>query len=226
MSSNHLYEWMAERREVLGTAQAMLQEGLVTGTAGNVSRRLGLQGGKILLAITPTQRPYPTLRPEDIPVIDEEGEPVVGELPPSSESLLHIAIYRARPDVHAIVHTHSPYASVCAATGLEIPPILDELVVSIGGPVKVASYGFPGSQELADRVVQALGDRCGVLLRHHGAVGVGRTAEQALQVCLLIERAAQVFILAKLLGNAPLLAQEVVEAERAIYLMRQRPGEP
>lgn len=219
-------EWMGERTEVLQTAQAMLQAGLVTGAAGNVSMRVGQRQGKILLAITPTQRPYHTLHPEDIVVIDEEGEPVAGDLPPSSESPLHIAIYRARPDVHGVIHTHSLYASVCATAGIDIPPILDEMVLFIGGPVRVASYGFPGSQDLANRAVDALGDRCGVLLRHHGAVGVGRTLEQALQVCLLVERAAQVFILAKLLGNAPPLAPEAVETERAIYLMRQRPGQP
>lgn len=218
-------EWLQERTEVLQTAQAMFHAGLVTGTAGNVSKRVGQRQGKILLAITPTQRPYPTMRPEDIVVIDEEGEPVAGEWPPSSESLLHIAIYRARPDVHAIVHTHSLYATVCAAAGLDIPPILDEMVVYIGGPVCIAPYGFPGSRDLADRAVAALGDRCGVLLRHHGAVGVGRTLEQALQVCMLLERVAQVFILAKLLGDVSPLAPEAVEAERAIYLMRQRPGQ-
>ncbi|MDW8120138.1 MAG: class II aldolase/adducin family protein [Chloroflexota bacterium] len=219
-------DWMQERQEVLHTAQALLQTGLVTGTAGNVSRRLGQYNGKIVLAITPTQRPYFSMRPEDIVVIDEEGEPVAGERAPSSESLLHLAIYRARPDAYAIVHTHSPFASVCAAAGLEIPPILDELVVSVGGTVGVAAYGFPGSQDLAERAVHALGDRCAVLLRHHGVVGIGRTLEQALQVCLLVERAAQVFLLAKMVGNAPLLPAAVVEAERAIYLMRQRPGEP
>ncbi|GBD10402.1 L-fuculose phosphate aldolase [bacterium HR23] len=218
-------EWLEERQAVLRTAQSMFQAGLVLGTAGNVSVRVNQREGRTLLAITPTQRPYLTLRPEDIPVIDEEGEAILGDLPPSSESLLHIAIYRARPDVHAIVHTHSPYASACAVAGLAIPPILDELVVYAGGTVEVAPYGFPGSQDLADKAVYALGDRCAVLLRHHGVVGVGRSLEQALQVCLLVERAAQVFILARLLGNAPCLPPEAVEAERAIYIMRQRPGQ-
>jgi L-fuculose-phosphate aldolase len=219
-------EWIRERQEVIHTAQALVGAGLVVGTAGNVSRRLGHRNGRLLVAITPTQRPYPSLCPEDIVVIDEEGEVVEGDLPPSTESPLHLALYRARPDVCGVVHTHSPYASACAAAGVEIPPILDEVVFSVGGAVPVAPYGFPGTPDLAAKAVQAIGDRAAVLLRHHGVVGVGRTLEEALHVCLLVERAAQVFILAKGLGPLPSLPPEAMEAARAVYLLRQQPGRP
>ena len=129
--------------------------GLVTGTSGNVSMRLG--SGDELLAATPSSVPYGDLTEDSIVVTDFDVEPVEGELPPSSETLLHVAVYRARPDVGAVIHTHSVYTSVAAVAGLEIPPIIDEMVIAVGGPVKVSAYAFPGSEELADSVCEALG---------------------------------------------------------------------
>lgn len=213
-------QWLEERQAVRRVAQEMARKGLVVGTSGNVSVRI--PGGKRgLLAITPSGHPYETLQATDIPVIDFEGEPVEGEAVPSTETLTHVAIYRCRPDVHAVIHTHSVYASVAAVAGLEIPPIVDEMVVRVGGAVKVAEYGFPSSQELADRVVEALGKRNAVLLRNHGLVGVERTLDKALAVCELVERVAQVFLIARLLGRDRPLPQEAMEAELALFRMQQ-----
>ncbi|MBI4337812.1 MAG: class II aldolase/adducin family protein [Chloroflexi bacterium] len=214
--------WEAERRAVLETAQAMAGQGLVTGASGNVSLRLPSHEGRELLAVTPSQRPYHLLGTQDILVIDFEGEPVEGDLVPSTESLLHIGVYRHRSDVRAVVHTHSIYASVCAVTGLELPPVLDELMVVVGGPVQVAEYGFPGTAELAQRAVAALGERKAVFLRHHGMVGVGKSLQEALDICALVERAAQVFVLASLLDRAHSLPAAVVEMEQELYRMRRR----
>ena len=200
--------------------------GLVTGASGNVSVRLTpSDDSSELMAITPSGRPSASLTGDDVVVTDLDVETVEGELVPSSEALLHVAIYRARPDVRAVIHTHSVFCSVAAVAGLEIPPMIDEVMVEVGGTVRVSEYAFPGTQELADSVSAALGERNAALIRNHGAVGVGRDLRQALDVCSLIERAAQIFIYASLLGKVNALPPDVVEAELAIFRMRsQSPG--
>ena len=211
---------------VASTAREMAAGGLVTGSSGNVSLRLA--GG--LFAVTPSGVPYTRLRDEDIIIIDGEAEPVEPEdgawsqtdlLAPSSETLLHLAIFAARPDVGAVVHTHAVYSSVAAVAGLDVPPIIDEMMLSIGGAVKVSEYRFPGTQDLADSVVAALGERNAALIRNHGAVGVGRDLASALDVCFLVERMAHIFVFASLLGGANPLPAEAVETELALYRMRR-----
>ena len=214
--------WKAEKQAVAAAAREMAELGLVTGSSGNVSTRLpALEESTELLAITPSGKPHANLEIDDIVVADFDIEPVEGDLVPSSESLLHAAIYRARPDVNAVMHTHSVFCSVAAVAGLEIPPIIDEMVIAIGGPIKVSEYAFPATQELADSVCAALGERNAALIRHHGAVGVGGDLREALDVCALAERAAQVFVYASLLGKVDTLPPDIVEAELAIFRMRR-----
>ena len=208
----------AERAEVLDAVQRIVASGLVAGSSGNVSRRIpGADGG--LIAITASSVPYHRFTLEDVLVVDFDIEPVVGEGIPSSESLTHVAVYRARPDVGAVIHTHPPHASAFAAAGQPIPPILDEQVVILGGPVEVAAYGSSASEELADNCAGALGDRASVLLRNHGAVAVGRNLDEAVATAELTERIARVYLLAAALGGAHELAPAIVARERAMYRM-------
>jgi L-ribulose-5-phosphate 4-epimerase len=158
--------------------------------------RLPFEGGEQRYLITPAGITYDQLGRDGLVVVDGELEPVgdeTGELVPSTESLLHLAIYRERPDVNAVVHTHSLYASVAAVTSTHIPPVVDEMVVYIGGAVEVADYGFPGTTELAEAGVHALGDRRAVLLRNHGMCAVGPSLEEAMRVAILVERVAQIY---------------------------------
>jgi L-ribulose-5-phosphate 4-epimerase len=211
--------WGGERREVLDTCRRIVAAGLVAGSSGNVSRRVEGPDGAPLAAITPSRIPYHRLTVEDILVIDFEGDPVEGEGVPSSETLVHLAAYSARPDVGAVIHTHSIHASALAVAGLEIPPLLDEQVVALGGAVPVAEYAIAGSQELADKACAALGEGNAVLLRNHGALGVGTDLEEAATVCELVERLAQVYILALGLGKVTSLPEQVVEVEKRIFRM-------
>ncbi|MSQ40254.1 MAG: class II aldolase/adducin family protein [Dehalococcoidia bacterium] len=213
------HPWDDAREAVLATALGTVRLGLVVGTSGNVSVRLDQRGGD-LLAITPSGRLYSTLDSADILVCGFDGGMVQGELPPSTELPTHVAIYRARPDVRAVVHTHSLYATVAALAAPEIPPIVDEMVVAVGGAVKVADYGFPGTEELGAKVVAALGQRSAVLLQNHGLVAVGISLQDALAVAELVERMAHIFIIARLLGPVHPLAAEVVEQEAQIYRQR------
>jgi L-fuculose-phosphate aldolase len=198
--------------------------GLVSGSSGNVSARIDRPGAPPLLAVTPTGKSYGDLGPADIVVCDYELETVEGDLVPSSESLLHVGVYVRRPDIAAVVHTHSLYSSVMAVTGREVPLIVDEMAVVLGGPVSVSKYAFPGTQELADNVCDALGDRAAAIIRNHGAVGVGATLRQALNACILTERVAQIYIYSSLLGKVTTPPPEALEREQAIYRMRRHRG--
>ena len=114
--------WQQHKQNVADTARKMAALGLVVGTAGNVSVRLDSEHGRELMAVTPSGASYDGLTRDDIVVTDFEIEPLEGDLAPSSESLLHVGIYRRRPDVHAIVHTHSIYSSVWPCPALTSRP--------------------------------------------------------------------------------------------------------
>ncbi len=196
--------------------------GLVSGTAGNVSVRLDPAdpGGRGLMAVTPAGVRYDGMDAEDAVVTDFELETVAGERAPSSESLLHAGVYLARRDVRAVVHTHSVYSSAFAVARRDLPPVIDELAVYVGGAVRASEYGFPGSQALADNVCAALGENKAAFIANHGAVAVGESLDEALDVCLLVERACRIYILAQSLGGAVPIADEFVRAETAVYRMK------
>ena len=216
----------ADRRLLLDVVTEMVDQGLVVGASGNASMRIsgGPHNGRIL--ITPSGVPYRNMAPEDLLVIDGDGEPVEGETMPSTETALHLAVYRKRMDVGGVVHTHSSYASVLAVAGLDLPPVLDEMVLKVGGAVRVAGYAFPSSAELAQEALKALDGRNAVLLRNHGLAGVGRAPRDALDVCLLVEHAARVFVYASLLGGAATLPSDAVELQESLFKMQSRVAEP
>jgi L-fuculose-phosphate aldolase len=158
------------RSEVVRIGRLLLARGLVTGTQGNVSAR---DGDAIL--ITPSAQPYDEMEPGDVVVL---GRP--SARPPSSEWRVHAAIYEARPDVGAIVHTHSPAATAWAHREEPLAP-----------EVTTAAWAETGTEALAVHAVRALGDRDAVLLARHGVVGVGPTLDEALAVCERVEALAR-----------------------------------
>ena len=214
-------KWQSERTVVVQAAQQLLRLGLVAATSGNVSLRLEGDEKEGLIAVTPASTDYETMTPEDIVVVDYDVDVIEGDAVPSSESLTHVAVYKARSDISAVIHTHSIYASVLAVAGVPLPPILDELVAYLGGPVEVAEYGFPSSEDLGEKVIQAMGERNAVFIRNHGVLAAGRDMPDALRACELVERAAQIYIQARALGSVRTLPSEVVEAEVNIFRMRQ-----
>jgi len=211
-------EYAAERAETLVAVERIVSAGLVSGASGNVSRRIRRDGGD-LLAVTASRVPYHRFTIDDVLIVDMDIEPVWGEGVPSSESLMHAAIYRARADVGAVIHTHSVQASAFAVAGRPIPVVLDEQVLGLGGAVEVAAYGSSASEELAERVVAALGMRAAALLRSHGVVGVGADLDEAVAVVELVERVARVVLSAEAIGGAHALAPEIVRAQEQVYRM-------
>lgn len=206
---------------IVQVARAMFSEGLVIGSAGNVSARAA---GDSAMHITPTRVAYPDLMPEDIVTVTFEGDPIGGEGLPSSESLMHGAIYEARPDVKAVVHAHPVHASAMAVRREEIPAFVDEQVVYLGGAVQVSRYAPAASEELAEAAVAALGERRAVLLANHGTLTVGRDPEEALEMTRLTDRLAQIWLVASSRAGAHLLPADIVEAEIELYRMTQNEG--
>ena len=217
-------DWIQQRQELTEATREMYRRGLVGAFSGNTSLRLTGSGAEGLLLVTPTHFPYYRLEPEHLVVVDIDGVPVTdGQLQPSSETLLHLEIYRQRDDVGAVVHTHSIYASVASVVGRDIPPIIDEMLLTIGGAVKVSNYAFPGTQELAEAAYTALGERNAALLRNHGVVGVGPDIWEALEVCDLVERLAHIFVQARNFGPraSATLPDDAIETEMKMYLGRR-----
>lgn len=204
------------REQVARYGLRMASCGLVAGTWGNISARVPKEE---LFVVTPSGLPYTELAGKDMVVLNMRGEVVDGEHRPSSEYMLHCAIYQARPDVNAIMHTHSLYASALAVARKPIPPILEDLVQMVGGGVPIAPYARAGTPELAQVTAATLGSLGAVLLANHGAVGVGRTLEEALIVCQIVEKSACVYLWANLIGEAVPLAPEEVSSLREYYLL-------
>jgi L-fuculose-phosphate aldolase len=178
------------RTDVVDAAREMLRLGLVTGTSGNVSARDG-----DAVWITPAASPYEQMTEDDLVPVGGDGEPAEGDREPSSEWRVHVAIYAARTEVGAIVHTHSVHATAWSFSGEPLDTGTEELEASAGGAVLTAPFAPTGTDEIAAAAVEALGDRRAVLLGRHGVVGVGATAGEALATCLLVERQAQLALL-------------------------------
>jgi ribulose-5-phosphate 4-epimerase/fuculose-1-phosphate aldolase len=209
------------KREVLATAQRMVEDGIAHGAQGNISARDDETG---LLAITPSAIPYCDMTDEDISIIDTNGELVEGPWKPTSEMPMHTLFYRRRDDVAAVVHSHAPYASVFAITGEAIPVVLIESAACIGHPVQVAPYRTPGTEELGRICLETLGDGCVVLLANHGLLSIGTTLDQAYGATIAAETTARLVIMAQSMGSKPnTIPDEVVKAMRKAYLGGYKP---
>lgn len=204
---------------VVDTARAMFREGLVVGSAGNVSARAE---GDNAMHITPTRVRYPDLTSEGIVTVTFAGDPIEGEGLPSSESLMHGAVYTTRPEVRAVVHAHPVHASALAVRQEAIPAFLDEQVVYLGGAVDVSPYAPAASEELAANAVAALGERKAVLLANHGTLTVGEEPRDALEMTRLVERLAHIWLLASARPGAHRLPAEIVAAEVELYRLLQQ----
>ena len=192
--------------------------GLVTGSGGNLSARLS--DNRFL--VTPSGIAYADLVPEDLVVMDGEGTILEGTRKPSSEAGFHLAIYGKRPEVSAIIHTHSVAATTVACMGWELPAI-HYLVGFAGKKVPIAPYATFGSPELAAHVAETIGDYGAVLLEHHGLVAVGDSLEDAFNVAEEIEFVAEIYLRARSVGEPRIIGEaemEKVVAKFADYRKR------
>ena len=206
------------KNELIETCVKLLQEDLTHGTCGNISCKIP---GEEKILVTPSSIPYKKIKPEDIIIIDSEGKVVEGFRNPSVETPFHLAVYKNREDVGAVIHTHSTYALSTSATAENIPVFLDEIFSHIGGELEVAPYALPGSNELADYIIKHLKDKSAVLLSNHGAVCCEKNLEDTIEVVEVVEKICKMFILASVLGEVKSLPEEGVKYQRAMYEMKK-----
>lgn len=200
----------AERQALVKFGQKMLASQLTTGAGGNLSLCDREQG---LVAITPSGIEYFDLQPEDVVVVDLDGQIVEGECKPSSELGFHLALYRQRPDIAAVVHTHSVYATTIACLNWEIPPV-HYLIGFSGHKVPLAPYATFGTEQLAANLTAAIGDYNAVLLANHGLVTVGPTLGRAFAAAEEIELVARIYYQTKSIGDPVIL--DAAEMSRVI----------
>lgn len=206
------------RRDLVAFGRRMAPDGLATLTAGNLSCRVG-----DLVAVTPRGVDYERTEPGHICIVDLDGRPVDAALGPSSELPMHLTVYRLT-GAGAVVHTHSHFATAVGIVDDELPPI-HYLLALLGGPVRVAPYATPGSEELAAHMGSALEGRSAVLLGNHGAISIGDTLEQAYRRAVLLEWLCGVYYRARLLGEPRLLAaEEIANVGRLLEHYLQEPA--
>lgn len=204
-----------ERELVAEYSRRMLSRGLTRGTGGNVSI---LNRTENLVAISPSGVEYDTMTADDVPVISLEGSVRDGGMKPSSEIAMHLACYRARADVSAVVHTHSTFACTLACLGWELPPV-HYLIGFAGDKVEVAPYCRFGTPELGETAVRVMGARNAVLLQNHGLLAVGEDIVGAFSAAEETEFTAELYYRARLAGEPILLSSE--EMQGVIPLFRE-----
>jgi L-fuculose-phosphate aldolase len=208
-------------RVLVEIGRLLYEKSLVASTEGNLSARI--EGGRIL--ITPAGTCKGRLREGDLVTLDASGVPLSGTGKPSSEADTHVAIYRARPDVGAIVHAHPPTATGFAVAGLPLADcVLPEVLLSVGS-VPLAPYGTPGGADLAEKVLTVAQAHDAFLLKNHGAVALGRTPFEAFHRMELIESFARILLTARTLGRVEPLAPEHVRDLLGMAPRPERGGE-
>ncbi len=188
----------AQRHDIVEFGRRMVADGLVVGTSGNLSARVG-----DLIAVTPSGVPYDAVTAASVAVCRRDGTVVDGVSPPTSELPMHIAAY-ALTDAVAVVHTHSP-AATAVSTLVDELPSLHYLVAMFGGPVRVAAYATYGTPELAENMAVAMSGRTGCLLGNHGALTVGGSLAEAYARAQYLEWLCDVWLRASAAGSPRLL---------------------
>lgn len=200
------------RSEICRLHAELTRNNLVTWTSGNVSGRDPESGWVV---IKPSGVPYHELTPENMVVVNLDGQVVEGRLRPSSDTFAHVYVYRHRPDVNGVVHTHSTFATAWAAVGRPIPAVLTAICDEFGGPIPVGAYAKIGGDEIGQEILRSIGSSPAILMKNHGVFTVGKTPEAAVKVAVMVEDVARTVFYALQLGQADEIpAEEVARAHR------------
>jgi len=203
-----------ERQQVVEACRLLVEQGYLAATGGNVSLRLADREG---LAITPSNLDYGRMVPGDVCILDLELNPLDAERKPSVESSLHAAVYQARPDVHAIVHTHQVYASALALIKTSIPALFDEQARFLGRSVDVIPYAPSGTGLLRKQIARHVRDHHNAyILQNHGAICLGHDMERAVNNVEILEKCSLAYLLAlcteRPVSKIPLPVREIAFA--------------
>jgi L-ribulose-5-phosphate 4-epimerase len=191
------------------------RHGLVAWTSGNVSARDPKTG---FVVIKPSGIRYEDLTPESMVVVDLDGKVVEGKYKPSSDTFAHVYIYRHRPDVNGVVHTHSTFATAWAAIGKPIPPVLTAICDEFGGPIPVGAYAKIGGDEIGKEVVRSIGSSPAILMKNHGVFTIGKTADEAVKAAVMVEDVARTVFYAMQMGQPDEIPPEEVARAHRRYL--------
>jgi len=193
----------------------LLRNGLVTWTSGNVS---GRDPGTGLVVIKPSGIRYENLTPEVMVVVDLDSKVIEGNHKPSSDTSSHVYVYRHRPDVNGIVHTHSTFATAWAAVGRPIPPVLTAICDEFGGSIPVGAYAKIGGDEIGQEIIRSLGNSPAILMKNHGVFTVGKTPEAAVKSAVMVEDVARTVFYSLQLGQPDEISIEEVARAHRRYL--------
>jgi L-ribulose-5-phosphate 4-epimerase len=202
------------KKKIVETCRAVYSSGLTGKRAGNISARIP---NREQFIITPSQYGHNRTEVGDLLVVNFDGKVASGIRNPSSENRMHLAVYKARPDVGAVIHTHSIYASALAVNRMTIPTFIDEMITYLGGQVETAEYGMPGSDELAENAVKALGEKSAVFLANHGVLCTGKNLGRALESVEIVEHVAKIYVIALGIGKPTLLPEDVADLQSGAY---------
>lgn len=210
------------REELVALHAELPRHGLVAWTGGNISARDPETG---LVAIKPSGVRYDDLTADSMVVLDLDGRIVEGAFHPSSDTASHLVIYRARPDVNGVVHTHSRYATAFAAVGRPIPVYLTAQADEFGGEIPCAGFGFIGDEAIGTLVVEGIGRSSAILLKQHGVFTIGATPTAAVKSAVMVEDIAATVWAALQIGTPEALTDDVVERlhHRYTTVYGQRP---
>ncbi len=208
------------RKEVLESALALKKYGLVWMAGGTVCAR-DPESGQIV--VTPSGLAYEDLGPGDMIVVDLDLNLIEGEYRPSVATNLWTAILRKRPDIHAVVHSHSPYASAFSVVNQPIPIVTETMANWFGQPIQVARYAHLEDDHFVSAPLEALGDGFAVLLGQHGPITVGKNLHQALERAVTLEEAAKTYVVARDIGEPLVFTTE--QARRSYDYYHNRYGQ-
>jgi len=203
------------RNEIHRLNQELPKNQLVTWTSGNVSGRDPASG---LVVIKPSGIRYEELTPENMVVVDQAGKVVEGPFKPSSDVHAHLYVYRSRPGVNGVVHTHSTFATAFAAVGRSIPPVLTAICDEFGGPIPCGGYARVGGDEIGRVLIESIGDSPAILMKNHGVFTIGKTPEAAVKAAVMVEDVARTVFYALQLGPLDEIPPEEVARARRRYL--------
>lgn len=203
-----------QRKEIVEYGKKMLSSGLTESTGGNLSV---LDSETGLIAIKPSSIPYEKIEPEDVVVVNKEGETVEGKFKPSSETPMHTYLYRKRPEIRAIIHTHAPYSTVLAVVNKELPIITQDLAIFASESVHVAPFRAPGTKDLGEIANKYLGISDVVFLQNHGTLALGKSLQMAYMASWALERAAMAYCYSLMLnGNFTMIPKEAARNLRKL----------
>ena len=190
---------------VVEAAKSIFNKGLVENNEGNVSVRVGKSDEYL---ITPTANQYDSLTEDEIVHMAFDGTPLSSGKLPSTEAKLHVAIYKSRPKVQSVIHTHSTFASMLSVTRKDIPIIMEEQVIYLGGSIKVSAFGEAHTNEIGNVALEAMGYKNAALLANHGAIVCGKSVSNAVKNAELVEKFAKVYWGSLLIGEPYTLSIE------------------